>query len=220
MSSSSFAAPPRKSRAEASRINGARSSGPKTAAGKQHAARNALKHGLRAAKFVAVDAEDRQAFDTLESMLMDELAPTGALQTVLVTRIARAAWRLERADRIEGDLLERHGFDGNLGMALIRDGNGTRAFDTLLRYRATALRELWRTLRLLKALQAEELDADQPACDSALDPALAITGPLLATLPNEPEGRRNPGVTRFSRAANEPEPAESVHTGWVWANSK
>ncbi len=36
--------------------------------------------------------------------------------------------------------------EGNLG--LIRDGNGTGAFDTVLRDRGTALNELWRALRL------------------------------------------------------------------------
>jgi hypothetical protein len=39
-------------------------------------------------------------------------------------RIARAAWRLERAERIEAGLFEHHlPGDRNLGLALIRDGN-------------------------------------------------------------------------------------------------
>ncbi|MGH6884729.1 MAG: hypothetical protein ACREGK_01475 [Geminicoccales bacterium] len=100
--------------------------------------------------------EDAAAFAAPEAALMEELAPDGALQSLLAARIARAAWRLERAERIEAELFERHADrDGNLGLALIRDGNGARAFDTLLRYRGTTLAELWRALRLLKALQAE-----------------------------------------------------------------
>jgi hypothetical protein len=143
-------------RAEASRRNGAQSRGPKTPEGKARSAQNALKHGLRAQKFVVVGDEKAAEFAALEAALSDELAPEGALQRLLAGRIARAAWRLERAERIEAELFVRHADrDRNLGLALIRDGHGSRAFDTLLRYRGSALAELWRALRLLKALQAE-----------------------------------------------------------------
>jgi hypothetical protein len=68
-------------------------------------------------------------------------------------------------------VFERHADRGrNLGLALIRDGNGARAFDTLLRYRGTTLAELWRALRLLKALQAEQVARPEPA--AALEPRL------------------------------------------------
>jgi hypothetical protein len=123
-------------RAEASRKNGARSRGPKTPEGKTRSAQNALKHGLRAQKYVVLPEEDAAGFAALEAALEGELAPEGALQSILVGRIARAAWRLERAERIEVVLFEeRHFPTGTLGLALIRDGNGTRSFETLLRYR-------------------------------------------------------------------------------------
>ena len=159
-------------RAAASRINGARSRGPTTPEGKARSSQNALRHGLRAQKFVVVAGESAQDFAALETALTGELAPglvgergpnpfpalapDGVLQGLLAGRIARAAWRLERAERIEAELFAREmGHERNLGLALIRDGNGAGAFDTLLRYRGTALAELWRALRLLKALQAE-----------------------------------------------------------------
>ena len=161
-------------RAEASRRNGARSRGPKTPEGKARSAQNALKHGLRAQRFLVVGNERPREFDALEAALVDELAPEGTLQGLLAGRIARAAWRLERAERIEADLFAHEMMgDRNLALALIRDGNGARAFDTLLRYRGSALAELWRALRLLKALQAE------PAPEQ----------------PIEPEARENPGET-------------------------
>ena len=49
-------------RAEASRRNGARSRGPKTPEGKAQSARNALKHGLRAQRFVVVGNEKAAEF--------------------------------------------------------------------------------------------------------------------------------------------------------------
>jgi hypothetical protein len=69
---------------------------------------------------------------------------------------------------------------------VIRDGNGTRALDTLLRYRGSALAELWRALRLLKALQAEAAHEAEPI---------------------EPETRSNPGLAAPAPAA-EPAPEE------------
>ena len=144
-------------RAAASRKNGAKSRGPKTNEGKARSAQNALKHGMRAQKHLVLPDEDAAEFAGLEAALVEELAPVGALQTVLARRVAVAAWRLARADRIEAELFEeRRGADGGLGLALIRDGNGARSFETLLRYRGAAMAEFWRALKTLKALQAEQ----------------------------------------------------------------
>jgi len=118
-------------RALASRNNGARSRGPKTAAGKARSSRNALKHGLCAKQLLIVPEEDAAAFEALQAQLLAELAPVGALQAVLAQRIVSAAWRLRRADRLEAEVLAfRRADHGDLGLALMRDGNGTRSFET------------------------------------------------------------------------------------------
>jgi hypothetical protein len=115
-------------RAEASRKNGAKSRGPKTEEGKARAAQNALKHGLRAQKYLVLPEEDAAEFADLETALVEELAPVGALQTVLARRVAVAAWRLARADRIEAELFEERRFaQGGLGLALIRSDRGPTA---------------------------------------------------------------------------------------------
>jgi hypothetical protein len=207
-------------RARASRINGAKSRGPRTEEGKARSSRNALKHGLRAQKLMLVEGEDAAEFEGLEAALADELAPVGVLQSVLVQRIARATWRLSRADRMEVELFERDcGPEGDLGLALIRDGNGARAFPTLLRYRGAALAELWRALRTLKALQAEEGAASRvreaaPAPVLVFAPKHARAGtsgelapeeearqPEPCGNPIEPEGRANPGESGPAPAA-------------------
>jgi hypothetical protein len=207
-------------RAEASRRNGAKSCGPKTPDGKARSAQNALKHGLCAPKFVVVGDEDPQEFAALEAALIEELAPDGPLQSVLAARVARAVWRLERAERIEAGLFG-HCLRGerNLGLALIRDGNGPRAFDTLLRYRGTTLAELWRALRLLKGLQAEAADRVPAAHDREPDllPGQTGTGEVVAPArlaspekprvhcrqPIEPEARTNPCETASVPTAGE-----------------
>jgi hypothetical protein len=172
-------------RALASRSNGARSRGPKTAAGKARSARNALKRGLCAQKLLVLPDEDAAAFKALEATLVAELAPQGALEAVLAQRVVSGAWRLARADRMEAELLaSRRGRDGDLGLALVRDGNGTKSLETLLRYRGAALAEFMRALRTLQALQAE---ARAGAGLSAAPPARRRR--LLAQR-NEPEQAR------------------------------
>jgi hypothetical protein len=175
-------------RAEASRKNGAKSRGPRTAEGKARSAQNALRHGMRAQKYVVLPDEDGAEFAALEAALVEELAPVGALQAVLARRVAVAAWRLARADHIEIELFEeRRVASGGLGLALIRDGNGPRSFETLLRYRGAAMAEFWRALRTLKALQAEQALETGPAL-ATHSLRLAARPPLIHhPRPNEPE---------------------------------
>jgi hypothetical protein len=149
-------------RAAAARRNGAKSHGPKTPEGKARSAQNALRHGLCAQKHLLLDAEDAQAFAALEAAVLEELAPEGVVQRLLAGRIVRAAWRLERAERIETELFAHRRGDGDLALALIRDGNGMRSFDTLLRYRGSALAEFYRALRTLKEIKAEASSSAQP----------------------------------------------------------
>jgi hypothetical protein len=188
-------------RAAASRRNGAKSRGPKTPEGKARSCQNALKHGLRAQKHMVLPGESPAAFEALETALLEELAPEGALQTVLARRVVAAAWRLERAERLEAGLFAWNQLDGagrNLGLALIRDCNNSRAFDTLLRYRGGTLAELWRALRTLKALQAEAAThIDTAAPETPIEPVPAAIPCHRASArnrrPDGPERRENPG---------------------------
>jgi hypothetical protein len=92
-------------RAAASRANGAKSKGPRTAEGKARASRNALRHGMCAKKFLLLPYDSRAEFAALESALLEELRPQGALETLLARRLIAAAWRLARADRLEFEML-------------------------------------------------------------------------------------------------------------------
>ena len=185
------AVPISNARAEASRRNGAKSRGPKTLEGKVRSAQNALKHGMRAQKYVVLPEEDADEFADLQAALLEELAPVGALQTVLARRVAVAAWRLARADRMEAEVLEfRSGQGVTAGLALIRDGNGTRSFETLLRYRGAAMAEFWRALKTLKALQAEQKVANEPAL--AAQPKRPAARPPLVHGPRPDEPERLP----------------------------
>ena len=214
------AVPLSSARAEASRRNGAKSCGPKTPEGKARSAQNALRHGLRAQKYVVLPGESAAAFAELEAALMEELAPEGALQCVLARRVVAAAWRLERAERLEVQLFaENHLTGRSIGLALIRDCNGARSFDTLLRYRSGTLAELWRALRTLKALQAEQAAQAAPRpVPEALVPAparpadvAAIPAPTPTKQQDEPESPKNPGDSDRARDRAEPGDPSPAH---------
>ena len=213
-------------KALASRINGAKSRGPRTAAGKARSARNALKHGLCARKLLLAD-ENAAAFAAFEKALLADLAPEGALQTLLARQIVAAAWRLARADRLEAEVVSfRISVDGSPGLAVIRDGNGARALPTLLRYRGGALAELTRLLRTLRALQAEarsgaaaaaETSAPAPMRPAVFRPASAAAQadrPVArATQPNEPKHCGDPG----KRGRPAARPQSGVTPAGVWS---
>ena len=91
-------------RAEASRSNGTKSKGPKTPEGKARSSQNALKHGFRAEKYVVLRDEDAAAFAALEAALMAELAPEGALQTVLARRDGRRDLAARAGGALEAEL--------------------------------------------------------------------------------------------------------------------
>jgi hypothetical protein len=152
-----------------------RESRPVTATGKARSARNALRHGVRARAALrgdggrtwepaALDGE----FQALASALQAELAPEGLLQADLVGRIVMAVWRGRRAARrsastsvvgagsrarLDAALLGRFlapetaDPQAALGDGLIRDGNGSRALETLVRDRGPVLAELFRRAR-------------------------------------------------------------------------
>ena len=114
---------------------------------------------------------------------------------------------------MEAEVLEFRSYeDANAGLALIRDGNATRSFDTLMRYRSAAMAEFWRALKTLKALQAEqaeehaagaqvlEMAPKQPRAPARLASRPAPNEPCLADVWHE-VGR--PPRARGGRAGSE-----------------
>jgi hypothetical protein len=88
----------------ANRQNALRSTGPRTAEGKAIASQNAVKHGLRAENTV-IPGENPEEFDQFRQLLLEDLAPVGAMEVFLADRIVAAFWKLQRAGRIETELL-------------------------------------------------------------------------------------------------------------------
>lgn len=92
----------RKQRA-ANRRNAARSTGPRTPAGRQSVSLNAVKHGL-AASVAILPVEDREAYEAFCRGIIAELAPAGPAELRLARTIATDFWRLDRIPAIENNM--------------------------------------------------------------------------------------------------------------------
>jgi hypothetical protein len=149
----------------ANRRNAKKSTGPRTPEGKAASARNATKHGLLSRQALLAD-ENESEFVELRIQIHGELAPMGALETVLVNRIAAQQWRLARVPALEAELFERLRYDalGNddgLGAAWARDaGPYGGALARLARYETMLDRSTARLLADLRRLQAGRRQAD------------------------------------------------------------
>jgi hypothetical protein len=84
----------------ANRQNAQSSSGPRTEDGKAASRLNALKHGLTAETPV-LPTEDEATHGRFRAALLDDLAPVGATEELLVDEIAELSWRLRRATTVE-----------------------------------------------------------------------------------------------------------------------
>jgi len=93
-------------RIHASRANGARSRGPRTAEGRQRSSANALRHGLLAGCIVLPN-ESAQAFDALLTHHTDRFGPLDGVEFGMVEEMAAAYWRIRRAWAIENRLMEK-----------------------------------------------------------------------------------------------------------------
>jgi hypothetical protein len=186
-------------RQRAARANGRKSRGPVTPEGKARSARNALRHGLRSAHAVVLASEDAAAFTALGAALELDLAPVGAMEQVLVERIAAALWRLRRAERLETLFLERA-----LAAADAPEADPLACLEsprlaTLMRYQAHLQSELHRAHGALRRAQRERRAAE--AREQRRDERCGAA----AARPRDAFGRALPG--EVANRTNEPKPA-------------
>ena len=88
------------SQLRANQQNAQHSTGPRTEEGKARARFNARRHGLTG-QFYVMDEYDRQAYQTFESGIMNDLSPEGPYERQLAISIAQDHWRMNRAKGIE-----------------------------------------------------------------------------------------------------------------------
>lgn len=69
--------------------------GPRTELGKQRSSQNARRHGIFS-HAILIKSESRQEFDSLRLGLYEALEPQGALEELLVDKLASLSWRYRR----------------------------------------------------------------------------------------------------------------------------
>ena len=104
----------------ANRANARKSTGPRTAAGKERASQNAVKHGLLAREAV-IAGEDPEEFEFYREGMLADLAPAGPVEAMLAERVVGLSWRLRRAERLQ-----------NAAFAALDDGTPTPLLDARL----------------------------------------------------------------------------------------
>ncbi len=93
-------------RSAINRANSQHSTGPRTEAGKQRSALNALRHGLTAASPV-LPSEDPAAYQEHRSRFFIEYQPATPTESQLVQELVDSSWRLNRIPRLEAEVLAR-----------------------------------------------------------------------------------------------------------------
>ena len=208
---------------ETARANGAKSHGPKTAAGKLASSRNALTHGLTA-RTVVLQNESEADYQADLRAYLHHFRPVGKPEIDLVHQLAAAQWRLTRYTAVESGLLEQKMDDQadqleakyevinerhRLAIAFeaLSAANGSLAL--LNRYQARLHREYQRLLKTLTELQAARLAAKS-------------TSPQKQNLPNEPKpvtkkplvekpDSHQPAMMTAALAPNRPAPAPPMN---------
>ena len=94
------------SKSEASRINGAKSKGPITEAGRHKSSLNALKHGLSSSS-VLLSNESQTRFTAHRDGYIARFSPADTVELDLVDQIVAASWRLRRTLAMETAAYER-----------------------------------------------------------------------------------------------------------------
>jgi len=158
----------------ANRENAQRSTGPVTAEGKAVVSQNALKHGLFAVRDV-VPTENQQDFDSMQEQMLADLAPVGAMESLLAQRAVSLAWRLKRAETMQsqaievlfeslaGDRLDNWGRPSKdprdvpehltLGRIAEKDWSHSRVIERLFEYERRIEKSLYKTIAQLRAMQ-------------------------------------------------------------------
>lgn len=162
---------------EANRRNAKMSTGPKTRAGKNRSRKNAFKHGILSSALLIKEgqgAEDRAEFDELINALEIDLAPVGALEVMLVEKIAVCFWRQKRSLRSEAGFVRRAFAEKwrNLYPELNAERDAItdhlclpqgRQLEGILRYETAIQRQLAHALNQLERMQRSRRGEHVPA---------------------------------------------------------
>lgn len=143
----------------ANRENAKLSTGPTSRDGKHISRYNACKHGLLGRRTV-VETDDIMEFCQFYYDMHDSLDAEGRVEEMLAERVIALAWRLQRASKIETDILvqgwriaRQQGEGVKMGRAFRWDSDGSNAIEKIRRYETSLERSFYRALHELERIQ-------------------------------------------------------------------
>jgi hypothetical protein len=184
-------------KAEAARINGAKSNGPTTAEGKAIASQNSLKHGLTSAR-VVLPYESQEEFDRLEAALINRFKPYDELEQELVHEMASSRWRLRRIEVMEAALFvkafkQQHELLGpdadpiDVQAAAYAEVAESKSLRMLSRHQSQlrrAYEKAWKELELIQEHRKQEAEAEE--LDVQNEPRPRLTPKMIEQMINTP----------------------------------
>ena len=208
---------PSPAQSETSRLNGTRSAGPATAAGRARAALNGVRHGLCGRTFFLLPDEDPAEFLRHEALWLAAWRPRDLHEHEAAAAAIRCLWREERADRLEAQVLTDLFAAGELADAVEREAAKVVAFKalgTLLRYRGRIEREHRAAMQALESLRQRRLARPAPRPSEPEKAPTAVASPPAAlpaaAVPATPT-RAMPHAALTPRSEPEPAPALNRH---------
>lgn len=183
--------------------------GPATPEGLARSAMNAVRHGLRARRFLLLPEEDPAEFAAFAAAVRGSYAPADAVEAHLVEGIAVAMWRELRADRIEAETMADippADEARSCGTDLVGKPDHRASLETALRYRSQAQMELRRAQALL--VRHRQTRGQAPASTAApSEPEPDAAAAAAAT------GGDEICTNEFLPGTDEPEPAPPPRVG-------
>ncbi len=127
-----------------------RSTGPRTAAGKQRSSLNALTHGLTS-RTPVLATEEPAAYQRHCRQFFDEYTPSTPTETQLTQELADTAWRLNRIPSLEADVFSQTSDPQSLVAQLATLGLHSQRLS----------RQFQRTLDTLREIQSERSERER-----------------------------------------------------------
>jgi hypothetical protein len=182
-------------------VNGAKSNGPKTAAGKARSSQNARKHGFSSHHLV-LSSEEEPLYNELLRSYIERFQPADGVEMGALSQLVTAAWRLQRAWVNETRLLElglvknRPYYTEKFGGLTMEELTALVCHDfaakpSYTRYEPFLRRSWERALKMLRELQAERKNfQNEPTDQPRAQPNQEVTASS-----NEPEEAAPPPLT-------------------------
>jgi hypothetical protein len=201
-------------KSETSRINGAKSHGPKTPEGKETSSRNSLKHGFTSRKTFILQTESHDEYRAFLAEHLTIHQPATPPEKELVEQMAIARWRIRRFVGAETVLIDCEmvrnrekvdkefgptDSDVHLALAIRSLADESRCLSLMSRDEARHQRchgKAYAALRDLQQLRTSQpnppsVSAGAPPDPPPVHPALSVENKIV---PNEraPQGRKSP----------------------------